>query len=245
VRTSRTVRTKNIMRIILAYIAVTGGPNTYEYCSRFVGSYLACKPGVEHETVVCCNGGPLPMETAMLFQTLPSVRFLPRKNDPGFDITAYQDVAFRFKCDILMCAGETIYFHREGWLKRYVEAWKRYGPGMYGTFSSNLVRPHLNTTGFCVAPTFLRGSPRPQSRQERYDFEHGKNAFWTKVSTLGGATRLVTFDGCYDVPQWRYPQNIMWRGDQSNCLMLCSHTDRYAEADEATKLKWSKGSDRV
>jgi hypothetical protein len=233
------------LKIILAYIAVTGGPKTYEYCARFVGSYLACPPLVEHELVVCCNGGPLPFETASLFAPIPKVQFFPRRNDPGYDITAYQDVAGHFRCDMEVCCGETIRFHRTGWLKRYVEAWKQHGPGMYGTFSSNLIRPHLNTTGFCVAPTFLKGSPRPQNKEQRYEWEHGRNAFWTKVSALGGATRLVTFDGCYDVPQWRYPKDILWRGTQENCLMFCSHTDRYAGASTETKLKWSKGADRV
>ena len=233
------------VKIILAYIAVTGGPNTHEYCSRFVGSYLACPAQHEHELVVCCNGGPLPMETALLFHTIGSVQFFPRKNDPGYDITAYQDVASRFKCDMMVCCGETCHFHREGWLKRYVESWEKYGEGMYGTFSSNLVRPHLNTTGFCVDPKYLLGSPRPRNRIDRYDFEHGRMSLWKRITLLGGVARLVTFDGCYDVPQWRYPEKILWKDDQTNCLMLCSHTQRFAEADTETQIKWRKGADRV
>ena len=239
-----------ILKILLAYIAVTGGPKTHDYCARFVGSYLDNPPQWDHEMVVCCNGGPLPRETAMLFHFMPPriaslIRFFPRRNDPGFDITAYQDVASKFSCDILVCCGETIHFHKPGWLKRYAESWQDYGPGMYGTFSSNLVRPHLNTTGFCVAPKLLTGAARPQNKAQRYDFEHGKNAFWSQVNRMGYATRMVTFDGCYDVPQWRYPDNIMWRGDQSNCLMKCSHTQRYEEAAPETKIKWANGADRV
>lgn len=234
-----------ILKIIVAYIAVTGGPKTHEYCSRFVGSYLACPPQYDHELVVCCQGGPLPLQTALCFHLIQSVQFFPRKNDPGHDITAYQDVAARFKCDAIVACGETIHFHRPGWLKRYVESWEQHGPGMYGTFTSNLVRPHLNTTGFCIAPKLILGAPRPQNKRDRYNWEHGQYATWTNIRKMGYATRLVTFDGCYDVPQWRYPQNIMWRGDQSNCLMFCSHTTRYFEASPEMKIKWSNGADKV
>lgn len=232
-----------MLRVLIAYVAVTNGPKTHDLCARFVGSYLAHPPQYDHELVVCCNGGPIPKSTALLFSLIPSVQFFPRKNDLGFDITAYQDVAAQFKCDMLVCCGETIYFHREGWLKRYVESWEKYGPGMYGTFTSNLVRPHLNTTGFCVAPKFLLGSSRPQGRLDRYDFEHGNFSFWKRINKMGYATRLVTFDGCYDVPQWRYPENIMWRGTQENCLMFCSHTTRYFEATPEMKIKWANGAD--
>lgn len=231
-----------ILNILLAYVAVTGGPITHDLCARFVGSYLAYPPEVEHGIVVVCNGGPLPTETAMLFQSLPC-QFFPRANDPGYDISAYMDVALKFPCDMLMAAGETIYFHKPGWLRRYVEEWNKYGPGMYGTFTSKLVRPHLNTTGFCVDPKFLRGSHRPQNRKERYEFEHGENAMWRRIQAMGRPTRLVTFDGCYDVPQWRHPPNVLWRGDQSNCLMFCSHCDRYFASDDDTKVRWSRGAD--
>ena len=231
-----------ILKIVLAYIAVTGGPLTHEYCARFVGSYLACPPEIDHQTVVVCNGGPLPTETALLFQHLPCL-FFPRANDPGYDISAYMDVALKFDCDLFMACGETIYFHKRGWLRRYVEEWNRYGPGMYGTFTSRLVRPHLNTTGFCVDPRFLRGGFRPQNRKDRYEFEHGERSMWKRIQSLGGQTRLVTFDGCYNVDQWRYPQNILWRGDQSNCLMWCSHCDRYFAQDDKTRKEWQRGAD--
>ncbi len=233
-----------LVRIVLAYIVVTGGPLTHEYAARFVGSYLTFPPGVEHETVIACNGGPPTHDTGMLFAPL-NAKFLPRINDLGFDITGYMDVAQRFPCDLLLACGETIHFHREGWLAKYVEAASRHGPGMYGTFTSFLVRPHLNTTGFCVTPKFLLDYPRPQSRQDRYAFEHGHHSLWRTIAAHGYATKLVTFDGVYGPEQWRTPPNILWRGDQSNCLMLCSHTDRWFEQDEKKRSDWSKGADGV
>ncbi len=227
---------------MVVYIAVANGPDTSTLCERFVGSWLAHGPGSDYQLVVACNGGPLTHDQGALFTPLDAL-FFPRPNDPGFDLTAYQDCAMKFECDLLVCCGQSIHFHRAGWLKRYEEAFNQFGPGMYGTFSSNLVRPHLNTTGFAISPKFLLSSPRPQNKKARYDFEHGEHSIWKRVNQLGFPTKLVTWDGCYDPLHWRVPPNILWRGDQSNCLMFCSHTDRWAAQDYETKKRWSRNAD--
>lgn len=229
---------KRDVKILVVYIAVTQGPLTSDYASRFVGSYLACPPGVRHDTIVACNGGPLPRALALMFDPLGAA-MMPRINDPGWDISAYQDIANQIECDLLVCLGESVYFHREGWLKRIADAWKGHGPGLYGFFSSNLVRPHLNTTAFVCDPALLRQYPKPTSRAARYDFEHGEHSFWRFVQSLGKPTCLVTFDGVWAPLVWRLPNDILWRGTQTNCLAFCSHTDHYFAADAATKKRWS------
>lgn len=234
------------MKIVLCYIAVTHGPIMEDYCARFVTTYKEYPPGVEHDTIVIGNGGPLSTTAAVLFSGM-NARIWPRKNDPGWDISAYVDAA-RGPCadyDMMLCCGESIYFHREGWLKRFVEVWKRYGIGMYGALSSNLVRTHLNTTGFCCAPILLRQYPKAvNDRKGRYEFEHGKQSFWRRIAWRGMPVRLVTWDGAWSPRTWRAPRNILWRGDQSNCLMWCQHTDRYVKMDAATKAHWSKNADQ-
>jgi len=232
----------SLLNIVIAYVCVTGGPLTHDYAARFVATWLDYHPGTDCDLVVCCNGGPLPLETALLFEPL-NAKFLVRENDPGWDITAYQDVCAKFEFDQVCACGESIHFHREGWLKRYVECRGHFGPGLYGTFSSFLVRPHLNTTGFFCDRQLLANSWRPHNRKERHLWEHGEIAFWRALKTMRYATKLVTFDGVYDPPQWRYPPNILWRGNQSNCLMRCGHSDRWDAADEKTKLAWSRGAD--
>ena len=172
-------------------------------------------------------------------------QFLPRENDEGWDISAIQAVARKVKCDMLVCLGESCYFWKPDWLKPMVEAWKRYGAGMYGFFSSFLVRPHMNTTGFCCDPRFLLGYPQVTDHVGRYSFEHGLNSFWKRMQMFGKPAKLVTADGVYDPPQWRSAPNIMWRGDQSNCLIRCNHLDRWDAADEETKKNWSAGADGV
>jgi hypothetical protein len=111
-----------IVKAVVVYVAVSQGSLTYEYCSRFAGSWLANPPGVECTLVVAANGGPLPLETALLFDPIGAT-FMPRVNDASFDIGAYMDAAVNIPCDMLCCLGESVYFHREGWLSRMAEAW--------------------------------------------------------------------------------------------------------------------------
>lgn len=231
------------VKIVIAYVAVSQGPITADYCSRFVGSYLACDPGDEHQVVVACNGGPLPRDVALLFDPI-KCSFFPRVNDPGWDISAFQDVATQIPCDLLVCFGESVYFHRPGWLRKMVEAWLMFGPGMYGFFSSYLVRPHLNTTAFVCEPKLLRAYPRPHNHTDRYEFEHGEHCFWKYVQSLARPVKLVTWDGAWDPFQWRTPRNILWRGTQGNCLVFCSHTDHYFAADQVTKNRWGRWVDQ-
>ena len=139
--------------------------------------------------------------------------------------------------------GESVYFWKKNWLVPMVDAWKKYGPGMYGFLSSFLVRPHLNTTAFVCDPKFLMGWPTVTNHPDRYSFEHGKYAFWNRLVEFRRPVKLVTWDGCYDQQQWRYPKNILWRGDQSNCLVRCNHMDRFDAADPKTKSQWSYAAD--
>lgn len=232
------------MKIALVYVAVTHGQRTADFASRFVATYKENPPGVDHSTVIACNGGPLPLYLSLIFESLHP-QFFPRTNTPDYDIGAYLQAA-RGPCadsDMMVCLGESIYFHRPGWLARLVEVWKKHGPGMYGSFTSNLVRPHINTTGFCTATKFLsQCKSHIYGKNGRYEFEHGKNAFWRQLWNRQYPAMLVTWDGEYSPQDWRKPNNILWKGDQSNCLMFCSHTDRYRSAKLKTKLFWEQSA---
>lgn len=234
------------MKIALCYICVTNGPITADYAARFAATYQEYPPEVEHDTFVICNGGPLKTSETVIFSGL-NVKMAPRLNDPGWDVSAYIDMA-RGPCagyDAMLCCGESVYFHAPGWLRRLVEAWQKYGPGMYGPFSSNAVRTHLNTTAFFTHPRLLTEYPiKVNCRPERMNFEHGPMAFWRRIAQRGMPVKLVTWDGEWEPRAWRVPKNILWRGDQSNCLMWCNHADGYAAADERTKASWTKNSDK-
>lgn len=233
------------MRICLCYIAVTHGPIVDDYAARFVVTYMQYPPLVEHDLIVIANGGPLHTSTALIFEPLQA-RMLPRTNDAGWDVTAYIETA-KGACreyDMMLCLGESNYFHREGWLQRLVEAWEKFGPGMYSPYSSNAVRAHMNTTAFCCPPMLLRQYPRRvYDRASRYEFEHGQRSLWRIAHMRGLPARMVTWDGEWEPQEWRTPPNILWRGDQSNLLMWCNHADAYANADGRTKAAWSAKAD--
>jgi hypothetical protein len=235
------------MRILLTYLTVTNGVRTQEFASRFAATYLQFPPGYPHKLLVVCNGGPPATELGLLFRPFEAA-FYPRPNDPGWDVSAFVDVARGIGADydLMVALGESCYFHRPDWLARLVEVAERYPKGMYGFFSSHVVRPHLNTTGFAVWPRWLVDYPRQvRSRDERYHFEHGEFSFWRHVHAKAGPVKLVTWDGDWNPGQWRLPQNILWRGDQSNCLIFCRHNDLYNDADKARQLNWSASIDRV
>lgn len=234
------------MRISIVYTAVTNGPLTENYCARFAATFREFPPGVECEIVVACNGGPLPKSTSLIFSGM-SAKMFPRVNDPSWDLGGYFDAA-RGPCadaDMLLCLGESNYFHKEGWLKRLVDAWENHGPGMYGPFASNVVRAHLQTTAFCCSPTLLKQYPiRVCDKASRYALEHGEQSLWRRTAARGMPVRLVTWDGDWEPRMWRKPPNILWRGDQSNCLWWSNHTDRYRDADSKRKLNWARSADR-
>lgn len=233
------------MKICVVYIAVANGPMTTQYCARFATTWNQFPPGVETDLLVVVNGGALTTEQTVLFASLKA-RMLPRQNDGGWDVTGYLDTA-KGPCaghDAMLCLGESNYFHRAGWLKRLAEAWEKHGPGMYGPYASNLLRPHLNTTAFFVPPALLKSYPlKVFDLKSRYHFEHGPRSLWRLLYQGGTPVFMVTWDGEWKPPLWRNPPNILWRGDQSNCLMWCNHTDRWANSPPETQLRWSKRAD--
>lgn len=234
------------VKVVICYIAVTNGPLTEDLAARFVTTYHEYPPGADHEMMVICQGGLLPTNITLLFEGLHAAMW-PHPNTPGWDIDAHMDAA-KGPCkdaDIMICLGESVYFHRAGWLQRFLDAWKKYGPGFYGPFASNNVRGHLQTTAFCCHPTMLARYPfKVVTRKDRYEFEHGENALWRRLAARGAPVRLVTWDGEWEPLAWRFPNNIIYRGDQSNCLLWCNHSQGFADADRTRKINWSKTADQ-
>lgn len=215
-------------RIDVAYTCVSQGPASEQLAKRFAETYAKFDPGVAHHLYIICNGGPLPDAVRVVLAPL-NPTFFPRPNI-GRDIGGYIDFAKKSQADLVICLGESVFFHRNGWLKRIVEAWRQHGPGYYGFYGSDLLRPHLPTTAFGCTPSMLAAAPMITSHDQAYEFEHGVNAFWKSVKKNGNAVKLVTFSGIWDEPQWRKVPNGLWSGDQSDCLAFCNHTERFVKA---------------
>lgn len=233
---------KRLPSITIGYTCVIQGQNSHVMAQRFCETLKRFPSGCNHELIVICNGGVPSKFLMKLFEGL-NARFFTRSND-GWDIGGYIDLAKQCKSDLMMCLGESVHFHREGWLARIEDAWCAYGPGMYGCYSSYLVRPHLNTTAFAIGTHFLRDYPfKVMNRHDRYSFEHGESSMWRQVVKVGYQAALVTWDGVYGQNEWRTPENILWKGDQSNCLVWCNHTLKYLLAPIQTKMNWQSGAD--
>ena len=234
------------MKICVAYTAVTSGSRTSDFIARFVATWHEFPPGVETDLIVNCNGGVLSTEQNLLLAGLRA-RMFPRFNDGARDISGHQAAA-RGPCaayDMVLFCGESVYFHRAGWLKRFVETWQKLGPGFYGPFSSNSVRAHLNTTAFCTSPKILNNYPPVTEHQEAYSFEHGQTAMWRRAWAQRFPVRLVTWDGEWGPMDWRKPENILWKGDQKNCLMWCNHSDRFGEAPLTSRWQWERNTNQA
>jgi hypothetical protein len=230
----------------VVYIAVTHGAKTPDFCARFAETWNRFPPGAECDLVVACQGGPINTETSLLFSGL-NAKFWPHENNDARDIGAYLDAAKSISSDyeMMLCLGESVHFHRAGWLKRLVEVRERWGEGMYGPFATHVIRAHLQTTAFFCPPSFLREYPlKVTDKKSRYEFEHGERALWRRLHARGIPVKLVTWDGEWQPRTWRLPKNGLWNGDQSNCIMWSNHTDNFANADTTRKQSWQMSADR-
>jgi hypothetical protein len=215
--------------VTVVYVCVCGVPEYRDKAMRFGMSYLKHPPRYPHQTLVLFNNGrPTPVVSSYL-AGLGKYQSYQHSN-AGWDIGALLAAYPMVKTDLLLFLGAHDYFHREGWLLKIADAYQNFGPGMYGCFSSYAVRPHLNTSAFAVS-TFLLDlfRDRVMSKGERYEFEHGKTSLWRRVQACGLPTMLVTWDGVWPPERWREPRNILWDGDQSNCLVWDNHVDNYRE----------------
>jgi hypothetical protein len=235
------------VNVAVVYTAVTHGTRTSEFISRFVATWMENPPGSPCDLWVACNGGPLFSEQVLMFSPM-SARMFPRVNTPGWDLDGFFDAA-RGPCssyDMILCLGESVYFHREGWLKRLVDTRQKYGPGFYGPFGSFNVRPHLQTSAFFCPPVLLLQYPvRPKNRAERMAFEHSDRAMWCRVAERAMPVRMVTFDGDWEPRLWRYPNDILWRGTQQNLLMMNNHAQAWENASPLVKFQWSNKADGI
>jgi hypothetical protein len=230
--------------VALLYIAVAGGQNTHGYAHRFSQTLGIHPPGFDYDLMVICNGGSLAPQTVDVLSDHRPEYFVRTNN--GWDVGGYIEAAHlnAKDYDIIVCLGESCYFHRPGWGALLLKCWRQYGDGMYGFFSSNAVRAHMNTTAFATTPALLRSySSTVFSRQERYNFEHGPQSFWRRMDEQKLAARLVTWDGCWEPHDWRKPEGILFRGDQSNTLLRCNHWDRFHASTPHVKSEWSATAD--
>lgn len=222
-------------KITIIYTLVLNNEHYWNLAKRFVNSVAANPPGYPCGWLIGCNRGVASPEQIALFSKLGQVDMFVRDNS-GWDIGTYIDGARIAKTESVVCFGAHAYVQKPGWLMRLVEAWEKFGPGLYGTLASYEIMPHIQTTGFLCPKELLTEYPWVvASKEDRYDFEHSNRALWVISHQAGYPTMLVTWDGEYPPKEWRNPPNIYRRGHQGNCVTFFVHSDNYAAFDEHTK----------
>lgn len=248
------------MKIEIQYLHVVGksspeakDPSYYEpFHKRFYETYERFNAGVDHDlhVVFCGNGADWNGAPPVCLSLFAKNNVLPRfYNGPGWDIGAHQAVALESKADLVLCLATPVYFKENDWLTPIVDAWQRYGDGLYGPMASYENMPHIRTSAYAFSPDMLRKYPwKINSREECFHFEsgfdsngklyqNGEKSFTNWMIKQAKPVLMVTRNGCYTRENWRGPANIFRRGDQSNCLVWDRHCDIYEAANQEGKQR--------
>lgn len=223
------------MKVDLFFPYVADKPEIFiAFAERFARTYREFDPGIEHRLVVACCCGPL----------TPGVRALWAETNclwteytaGGCDAGSAQFWARHTDADLIVPMTSRTYCWKAGWLKRLVEAFEKQGDGLLGVSASYEAQPHIRGCMYACPTKRYREYPHTiSSRQECFYWEHGQWNFTKWFQSRKLPTKMVTWDGEYDQPDWRTPPNIFRRGDQTALLTWDKHSQIYAIADDKTK----------
>lgn len=191
------------MNVALAYVYPQ--VNAREFlvpAQRFASTYLWSKPKKPHQLHVVFNGPP---PNAASLRALDGLDYQPHEhNNDGWDIGAFQMLGDSLDCDLLICMGTHIHFHRPNWLEMMVGSYIQNGPGLYGCWAYLSPDWHVRTTCFWCPPQILQAYPNRvgSRRSSRYEFEHGNNSLTRFVLSAGLGCWMVTWSGIYPFDQW-------------------------------------------
>lgn len=212
------------MKVRIVYVYPNFGNDHYlNLAVNFLKTYHEQPPGMDHESIIVCNGNPPDEMAEILFGSLPNLHFIHHDNS-GYDCGAYQRAAREFSdCDLMMFFGASSYLRGNGWLSRMVAAWQKHGNTLYGTSANRGhiavgVYPHIRTTGFAIAPSLFNQYPEKVTTERRYLFEHGVHCLtsWIKARRL--VPWLVSWESEYKEPAWDSVPGGYHNSDQHNLL---------------------------
>jgi hypothetical protein len=232
------------MKVAVVFVRVVTKPEYTHGAIRWLASYRENDPGYPHRLVIINRYADSPDE---IFEGVNkwdgrTTEYL-RYDGGGWDCGAWKFAGQNIDTDLLVCFNTSTYITGNDWLIRFVQAVEEYGDGLYGPLASYEIQPHIRTPCMIFQPHVVRGYPHEvNSRDDTWRFEvfgfPPENINFTQwVRNKGLQTRLVTWDGVYDLPDWRKPPNIFRRGDQSNLIVKDRHCEAYEVSDAEGKLK--------
>jgi GT2 family glycosyltransferase len=215
-------------KFALVYIYPINGQGGFrEKAVQFVESYHKNPPGMEHDTIIVCNGAPANDDAQSIFSSLPNCTFLNHDNS-GWDLGGFQAAARANPCDLMVFFGSHTYFRGAGWLTRMVQAHEHFGDTLYGSTGNqgNLpfgVHPHVRTTAFWCSPELMAKYPFKVTTTggggERYEMEHGTSCLTNWIISQNKQPWIVGWDCAWPVQKCDSMPNGFHQGNQSNVLV--------------------------
>lgn len=198
------------------------GDEHLNYAFRFLSTYLAYPPNIQHDTIILTDEG-YEEEAKDLFRMLPGVRAVATP-DHGKDLSRYQAWCQRSNADCVLFLGGSTYCRRAGWGLRMIGAFMNHGQQhLYGAMpntGNGPVSPHLRSTGFWCSPALFNRYPiKATSHIVRYEIEHGRTCFTGWVLAQGLNAFEVTFGGVFPHGQWHSDQQGYAHGSQQNLVI--------------------------
>ena len=213
------------MKIVVVYVFPTAGGGYLDDAARFVSSYNQFDAQADHQLMIVSNGGLPTVEMMAVLCGLDHSFEIFVHDNSGYDIGAFQAVARKVPCELMVFFGVSAYVRGAGWLRRMKEsAEKRGTAALFGAMGNCGVAqvgvyPHLRTTGFWTSPVIMNMYPhRVTLPDQRYAFEHGRECLTEWCKAQGYKAWMVTWSGEFEWPTWDSIPNGFHRGDQSNLL---------------------------
>lgn len=214
------------MKIATVYNYPTAnfGPQHARLAERFVTTYRANPPLMDHMMVVVSNGGPPNGQAISQFSFIENTKFLQREN-VGMDIGSYQFAAQTVICDMMVFFGGSTYFRGPGWLKRMVEVYEKLGSGLYGCTGNQGDRrfnvwPHVRTTAFWCSPKLINEHPfRVNDNSERYPYEHGERCLTSYALARNLPVYIVGWNEIRALPECDSMPGGYHNGTQHNLMV--------------------------
>lgn len=226
------------MRTVLVYPLPFNVWGTYEdYAKRFVRSLKLNPAEADFELWLTCHWGEPTDEVREWFYGTKA-KFVEYYRD-GCQIGAQQEVAATLEnCFVIGITGHA-YFHRAGWLKRFMGVREEYGPGLYGVCGSLEGNPHLRTNFYGMDAEIWQKYPYGiHTREHCSRFECGDLSIsdWFAKNS-GGKPIVVHWDNVLSIED-RVPNGYR-DGNQEQLLVWDRHTDMYAEGTDEDKVRLS------
>lgn len=206
------------------------------FIHRFIDTFKEHQPGHSYLLIAVGNNATVPDDVRSWFDGI-NTRFI-RYDGQGYNLgSAQAALSVCFDHDFMICMSSRCYFHKPNWLFHYVSARREFGPGLYGVGSFEQKR-HIRLCAFGIDANIFRCNPNQVTTpDEGHRLEVQDWCLTDFVEDIGGSVIQASFAGAHEEKDWRTPDNIFRRGDQSNLLVFDKWSDHYREVDAAFKAE--------